>query len=372
MTKVYTYEDIKRLAKRRMPKLMFDYVEGGAGRELLIDRNEAAFDDIYLQPRSMVHVVERSLKTTLLGREWDLPFGIAPMGMCNLAWPGTDRMFAEVAKRHNIPLGTSVAASTTLEDMFDYAGNNVWFQVYVAQTDELTFDIINRAKSKGYDTLLFTVDVPELSPRTRDIKNGFQAQFKIGPRQFLDFALHPRWSIATLLAGSPRTANFPADDGQASFVRTASRARVDWDYMARVRELWPGNLVVKGVLSPEDARGLRDAGIDAVYVSNHGGRQLDSAPPAIRMLPKIREAVGPDFPLIFDSGIRNGESVVKALALGADFVMVGRPFNFASGAGGEPMIDYVVQSLRDSIDLSLAQLAHNSVTQVGPDSLVRD
>lgn len=346
-----------------MPRMMFDFVDGATGAENLSRLNRELIDQIRLQPRMLVNVENRSLAKSFLGRDWGLPIGIAPMGMCDLTWPGADEMLAAAASRYDIPLCLSTAASSTIEDTHQRAGGNAWFQLYVGQSDEVAFDFVRRADNAGYQVLLLTVDVPEVAPRLRDLKNGFKTPIRIGPKQFLDFACHPHWSISTLLSGVPRTANYQTG-GVKAFVRSESRARVDWDFLDKLRDFWPRTLIVKGVLSPADAERIRDVGVDAVYVSNHGGRQLDSAPPAILMLPSIRAAVGNDYPLLFDSGVRNGEGVVKALALGADFVMLGRPFLYGVGAAGEWGLVRVIDILADEISFALAQLGRPDITDI--------
>jgi len=343
---------------------MFDYVDGAAGSETAARQNRQTIDSIKLMPRVLVNVENRVLSKSLLGRQYDLPFGIAPMGMCNLTWPGSDQMLGEVARQRNLPVCLSTLASSSLEDMRIWAGDNVFFQLYVGQSEAVAMQLASRAKEAGYGVMLLTVDVPQVAHRIRDLKNGFGTPVKLGPRQVLDFALHPEWSLRTLKAGVPDTANFSPETGTAAFSRHESRGRIDWEFLARLRDFWPGKLVVKGVLSAEDAVRCRDAGVDAVYVSNHGGRQLDSAPAAIQMLPLIRNAVGIDFPLIFDSGIRSGEAIIKALALGADFVMLGRPFLYAIGAAGQQGLDRVVSLLEQEVGLTLAQLGCPDINSI--------
>ena len=344
--------------------MMFDFVDGAAGSEIGSRLNRSALSEIQLQPRVLVNVENRSLKTSILGREWDLPFGIAPMGMCNLTWPGADKILAAEAVRRNIPFCMSCAASTTMEEVNLWTQGQSWFQLYVVQAPDAAMLMADRAATAGIDVLVLTVDVPQVSRRVRDLKNGFQVPFRLGPKQILDFALHPRWSIETLFHGVPKPANFATEDGSDGFARGASRAGADWSFLDRLRQRWKGKLVVKGVLSAADAVRIRDAGADAVYVSNHGGRQLDSAPAAIQALPQIRQAVGDDFPLIFDSGLRTGEDIVKALALGADFVMLGRPIMYAIGADGTRGFASLVDILAEEISVTLAQIGLRRIEEI--------
>ena len=364
-------EDFRTKSKNRLPKLMFDFIDGAAGNEYAALKNIETLNRIRLLPRILVNVAERSLKKKFLGKEWGLPLGIAPMGMCDLAWAGTDKALAKASVHHNIPLCNSIAASSSLEVTFDRAGVNAWFQLYVGASLEKAWEHVKRAQDTGYEVLILTVDVPQVAQRIRDLRNGFKVPFRIGPRQFLDFAKHPSWVLETLIAGVPKTANFddtnpavPYGTSSNGFIREETRGKVDWQFLQQLRERWMGKLIVKGVLAPQDAVRIKEAGADAIYVSNHGGRQLDSAPPAVSRLPLIRKAVGSDYPLLFDSGIRNGESVVKALALGADFVMLGRPFLFASGAYRESGVMRLVELLTDEISLTLAQLGCKSLEEL--------
>ncbi len=358
---MFSTEDARRLAKRRLPRLVFDFIEGAAGREVGKQRNEARFDDICLQQRVMENVVSRSLATEILGQKFDVPFGIAPMGMCNLVCPNADRILAETAARLAMPVCVSSAASSTLEDMRKWAGTRAWFQLYYGQSEESSLAAVERAGDAGYDTLLLTVDVPQVSRRVRDLRNGFNVPFKLTLTSFLDFVTHPRWSLSTLVAGIPSPKNIGKGD---NFVRDASRAGADWNFLTKLRRTWKGNLIVKGVSCAWDAVRVRDAGADAVYVSNHGGRQLDSVPAAIDLLPRVRAAVGTNMPLLFDSGVRNGEDVVKALALGADFVMLGRPVLFALGASGENGLSTLLDCFVQDTDVAIAQLGVNSVGEL--------
>ena len=361
---IYSIDDARQLARRRLPRMMFDFIDGAAGDERAKRLNREALDAIRLQPRVLVNVDQRSLEKSIFGRTYNLPFGIAPMGMCNLAWPGADKLLAQAAVKHNIPHTLSTMSSSSIEDVGQWAGQNAWFQLYVSQSDELAMELIDRANAANYPVLMLTVDVPQVASRRRDLRNGFGMPFRIGPRQFIDFATHPQWSLTTLYKGAPQLANIITSKAGQNFSRNASRGRVDWAFLDKVRARWPRTLVVKGVMSTADAKRISQSGADAIYVSNHGGRQLDSAPPAIQMLPLIREAVGNDFPLLFDSGIRNGEGVIKALALGADFVLLGRPFLYGIGASGTHGLERVIDVLSNEISVALAQLGCSNIEDV--------
>lgn len=351
---IHSADDARRLAKRRLPWMVFDYIDGAAGAETGARRNRKSFDDITLTPRVLRDVSVRSTGTNLFGAPADWPFGIAPMGMCNLSRPGADLLLARLAAEKKVPVGVSTVASTPMEKMIETAEGHAWFQLYVTGTGEGAFKLAERAASAGYKTLVVTVDVPEVGRRPRELRHGFTMPFRLGPRQFVDFALHPQWSLRTLIAGRPEMANFAMPGFQ--FDRTESRARFTWDKLRELRDLWQGNLVVKGVLDPADAQLARQMGVDAIQVSNHGARQLESAPSPIEVLPGIRAELGDDFPIFLDSSIRSGEDVLKALLSGANFAFVGRILQFAIAAGGQEGLHRMWSVLEDDLSTAMAML----------------
>lgn len=365
---IHTSEDARRIAKKRLPWMVFDYYDGSAGAGLGDELNQQAIAQMRLQTRILCNVENRNIGASILGMDCELPFGISPMGMCNLATPGADAMLARLAAKHRIPHGASTAASTSLENIASEADGCAWFQLYFGGDESVTDSLLDRAEAAGYEVLVFTVDVPEVGRRPRELRHGFKMPFKIGPKQFLDFALHPQWSISMLLAGAPALANF--DNPDSSFDRTRSRAGVDWSFLDRVRARWKGKLVVKGVLDANDAKSLVAHGVDAIQVSSHGGRQLESVPQAILALERIRAAVGDDFPLIYDSGLRTGEDICKAYAMGADFVMLGRPLLFAMAAGGEKGLHQLVDVLSQETSIALAQMGLTDISQLDKRVLV--
>jgi len=368
--RIFSVSDARKFARRRLPRMIFDFIDGSAGEERACELNLEMIEALRMLPRVLVNVEDRNHRKALFGQTWNLPFGIAPMGMCNLTWPDADAMLARAATQYGIPLVLSTMASSSIEVTAERAGEHAWFQLYVGDSEEVAYHLIERAQTAGYTNLILTVDVPTIGARPREKRNGFQSPFRIGPRQFFDFAMHPQWSLTTLQTGMPKLANVNVPGGR-QFKRNEARGKLDWDFLARLRERWPGNLIVKGVLGCEDSVRIRDAGVDAVCVSNHGGRQYDSSPAAIQMLPQIRAAVGLDFPLLFDSGVRNGEGVLKALALGADFVLIGRPFLFAMAADGYPGLQQVIELIQSQLDISLAQIGCADVNDIDASYVIR-
>ena len=362
--------DLRLRAKRRLPHFVFDYLDGGAGSEAGVRRNEQAFNDLLLTMRALVNVETRDLSTRLFGRTWAAPFGVAPVGLGNLIWPGADEAIARAAVATNLPYTLSTAATTSLERIAEIARQHAWFQLYVAKRDADVADLVNRAEQAGYDVLLVTVDVPLPARRLRDIRNHFTVPFRITPGVALALLTHPSWSLATLRAGVPRFVNVEryADvfdrRSIAAYLSAEIRGRFDWDDLKRLRDRWPRRFLVKGLMTAEDAVRARDLGCDGIVVSNHGGRQLDSAPATLDVLPDIRAAVGPDFVLILDSGIRSGEHVVKALAAGADFVLIGRAMMYALAAHGTAAAEPLFALMIDEASRCLGQMGYPDVASL--------
>ncbi|GIR14118.1 MAG: lactate dehydrogenase [Candidatus Pelagibacterales bacterium] len=363
--KIHTIDDAIRLSKKRLPKLVFDFIDGASGDDKLAEINSTALDQIRLEPKVFRNVENRNLSKKIFDFHFDYPFGFAPMGMTNLSWPEADKMIAKESAYNNIPTCVSMASSTTLEDMFTFSEGHSWMQIYIFQSEEFIMELLKRAEGIGYEVLILTVDVPILSRRARDDRNGFGYPFKIGPKQFLDFALHPQWSLTTLFKGAPQPMNYvTSKSGDQIFRRKESRGATDWNTLKRVREAWKGKLIIKGVMNSEDALKIKEAGADAIQVSNHGGRQLDSATASINALPLIRKALGDDFPILFDSGIRSGSDILRALALGANFVMFGRPLMYAIGADGARGLRRIINLIKEELSTNLGLVGLTDINEV--------
>ena len=360
--KIFDSNDVKWLSQKKLPKLIYDFIEGATGREVAVKQNLKSFDEIKLLPRSLRDVSKRSLTTEFLGQKFDQPFGISPMGMCNLTCPKADLIMANASKERNFPHGISTATSTRLEEIHNISDKNAWFQLYVFAGAESGLDLAKKAQLAGYKTLILTVDVPQGSRRMRELRNGFQVPFKMGLSQILDLSSHPLWSLKTLLAGIPKPVLI--NESEDRFDRKALRIGATWEFLDKLRVMWKGKIIVKGILSVDDAKRARNAGMDAIWVSNHGGRQLDAAPAAIEVLPIIRDALGDEFPIAFDSGIRDGSDVVKALAKGANFTFLGRPILHSLAAAGSPGLEKILSIFYEDINVVMAQIGIIKIDEI--------
>lgn len=371
-------EDLHRVARRRMPRVAFDYFEGGAEDEHGLARNEAAFQRHPLLPRYLVDVSAVDQTTTLFGRTWASPFGLAPTGLGGLLRPGADRMLAEAAAAANIPYTLSGLSTTRLEEVARVAPQHAWFQLYGARDRALSIDMIRRAADAGMGALMFTVDVPVVSKRERELRNRF-GQPRLPLRLYLEALRHPAWLLAYFRHGMPVFENWaPYSRGgrSAQAVIQAVRAQfpVDdhtWRDVEAFRKLWPRTLIVKGLLHPEDAVRAAELGADGVVVSNHGARQLDLAPTPLEALPAIRAAVGDRLPVMLDGGVRRGAHVVIARALGARFVFVGRAGVYGVAAFGRPGAARAIQILQQEIEITLKQIGCPRAEELGPQFLFR-
>ena len=376
--KAYSIADLRRAARRRIPRVAFDFLDGGAGHETGLRENTDAFDRLRLVPRALVDVERIDLSVGLFGRRWAAPFGIAPIGLAGFVWPNADVLVARAARDAGLPYTLSTAGGASLEEIKSIALDSAWFQLYVAKSETVVAGLLERAEQTGYDVLLVTVDVPHPSRRLRDLANELKLPLHPTPRLALDMLLHPLWTYELVRRGPPRFGNMEAyatpnagAQQLAAFMASQSSGRLDWTMLKDIRRRWPRRLIVKGLLSPADAVAARDLGADGVVVSNHGGRQLDGAVASIEALPAVRAAVGPDFPVLLDSGIRTGEHILKALAAGASFVLVGRAVMYGVAAGKEDGARTAISLLIDEARRTAAQLGIRTVSELTPGHLWR-
>lgn len=366
-------DDLRRMAKRRIPRFAFDLVDGGAESERNMRRNSEAFEEVQLTPRYMRDVSQIDTSATLFGQTFDVPFGMAPIGMLNAFWPEADLILARLCARENLPYVASSAASTTLERLADAAAGNGWFQLYVSGDAAVTDGLVSRAEAAGYPVMMVTADVPAAGKRDRDIRNQLSVPFRITPEVLLQLVTHPRWSLESLGHGKPNIANYAdllkSATSYADVQKTLITPGFTWEDLKRLRDRWSGKLLVKGILHPDDAVQCAEIGCDGIVVSNHGGRQVAFGPPTIEALPAIAKALGGRIRIILDSGVRRGADVLRAKALGADFVLLGRALAFGVGAGGAAGADRALEILKLELVRALGQLGGSSYTEVGATEL---
>ncbi|MEM7404680.1 MAG: alpha-hydroxy acid oxidase [Pseudomonadota bacterium] len=362
--------DLARLAKRRMPHFAWEFLDSGTGEDVSKARNRSRFDAVTLTPRFMQGEFAPELSTELFGSEYSAPFGIAPVGMNSLAWPGTDRILARTAARHRIPYSMSTAANETIENLGKLADGMGWFQLYPPRNPNMRVDLLARAREAGFTTLLVTVDVPVISRRERQMRAGVGGGFRLSPSMVWQCMTRPQWSMATVSEGKPRLPSLerysPTDDLQTflAFVGEELNGTFDWSYVDSIRNEWDGPMVLKGIMSAADAQEAVRRGVDGIMVSNHGGRQLDGAPASIEVLPEIAGAVGGQARIILDSGVRGGMDIARSLALGADFVMLGRAFMFGAAALGERGGEHTARLLRTDLSNVMSNLGCRDVASL--------
>lgn len=354
--------DLKSACRKRVPHFVWEYVDSATGTESVKGRNRAALDSILFNPAILRGPVTPDLGTRFLGRDYSCPIGIAPVGMSGLIWPGAEALLADMAQTCRIPYSLSTVATRLPEEIGPIAGDMGWFQLYPPADAGIRADLLRRAGAAGFRVLVLTVDVPAPSRRERQRRADLAIPPKKTPRMFLQSAMRPAWALGTLRHGVPRLRlmeEYLRLDGNAPSTAHAGyllRTNPDWDYVRALRDLWPGPFVLKGILRPEDALRARQAGVDAVWVSNHAGRQFDGAPAGIEALPAIRSALGPDYPLIADGGIEGGLDILRMLARGADFVMLGRAWHYALGALGPRGAAHLDDILRADLVANLHHL----------------
>ncbi len=361
-----TIEDLRKRARRRVPRFAFDYVDGAAGAgETCMARNAAALDAVELVPRYGVENFKADTEVELFGQRYAAPVAIAPMGLPGLVWPGGEEAFARAAQAARIPFTLGSAASATIERVAELAPDYTWFQLYRMPRNDLAlnFDLVRRAKAVGVRVLILTLDVPARTKRPRELRNRLIIPYTVSVRTFFDVLPHPAWLVALQRHGQTAFANYQAYVGESApnrevvkFVRQESGGTFTWDEVARFREAWQGPLVVKGILHPQDAERAVELGVDGVVVSNHGGRQLESAPASVDVLPAIVRAAGDRATVLFDSGIRSGEDVVRALALGAKSTLSGRAFMYGLAALGAQGPGHVASFFFEEIAEAMRQV----------------
>ena len=379
LDRILSLDDFEHAARRHLPRPVFAYVHGGVEDDASKRDNRAAFDELGFVPRVLVNVSKRSTATTLFGHGYAAPFGIAPMGISALSAYRGDIVQAQAAAACNIPMIMSGTSLIRLEEVCTACPSS-WFQAYLPGDRTRYLALIDRIAAAGFKTLVVTVDVAILSNRENNIRAGFAIPIRPTLRLMWDGMTRPRWTFGTFLPtlmrhGIPHLENNFAERGAPILARNVerdlgSRDHLDWKDWDIVRQRWKGRLLIKGVMHPDDARMAVERGAEGVIVSNHGGRQLDHTVSPLRVLPAIKE-VARDVPVMLDSGIRRGTDVLKAIALGADFVFVGRPFNYAASVGGEAGVKRAYELLQGEVLRGMGQLGVTALSQIGPQYLMR-
>jgi len=371
---VLNIADLRRLARRRLPRVVFDYIDGGAEDEITLRANTRAYEEVTLRPRGAVALSDCDLGTTVLGTRLALPFLLAPVGSTRLFYPRGEVVAARAAGSAGTAYSLSTFAGSSIEEVREASRGPLWYQLYLAGGRDVARRAIARAQTAGYSALLVTIDTAVAGLRERDLRNGIKELLGGGPLAKLrfgsQFLVRPSWLYRFLLDGGlMRFPNVVLADGPMRYVDVGpalEQSVVSWDDLGWIREVWDGPIVVKGVLTSEDARRAVEAGADAIVVSNHGGRQLDGVPATLRVLPEIVAAVNGRIEVLMDGGIRRGSDVVKALCLGAKAVLIGRAYAYGLGAGGGPGVARAIEILRSDVIRTLKLLGCGATADLGP------
>ncbi len=379
LQKAASIEDLRKMARRRLPGGVFDYIDGGAEDEVAMDRNTRGFRDMEFVPRVLRDMGTVDTTGTVLGRDVPFPLILAPTGFTRIAHPPGELAVARAAERAGLPYSLSTMGTRSVEEVAAVSNGSKWFQVYVWRDKGLLKDMILRAGEAGFDVLCITVDAAMLGRRERDVRRGFTLPPKMGINILFEGMIRPSWSLRFAFSEPISFANVAGNtniDGStavdlAAFMNEQFDPALSWEDVEWMRSLWDGPVLVKGVQSVADAVIARDRGLDGIVLSNHGGRQLDSAPSIIELVQPVAEAIGGDLDIVCDGGVRRGSDIVKALALGATSCMIGRPYLYGLAAAGEEGVDWVIEHLRTGMKRDMALCGAASVAELTPDLIYR-
>jgi len=378
-TPVTNIADLREIARRRVPRAFFEYADRGSYDEVTLRENRRAFERLQLRQRVMQNVDHRSLGTTILGSPVSMPLAIAPTGLTGLQHGSGEILGARAAAEAGIPFCLSTVSICSIEQVRAACDTPFWFQVYVMRDRGFTRELIRRARAAQCSALMLTADLTVQGQRHREIKNGLSVPPKVTLRNLFDIASKPRWAWSVLKAPSRSFGNLDGRIQGADSLTTLAQwianqfdPTLNWNDLAWIREEWPGKLIIKGILDPEDARLAVEHGVDAIVVSNHGGRQLDGAPATIDVLPSIVEAVAGRIEVLFDSGITSGQDLIKALALGARAGLIGKAFLYGLGANGQPGVTQAIELIRRELSVTMALTGQRDASRISPDILWRN
>ena len=382
LARCHNVADLREAARRRLPRFVFEFMDRGTEDEIALRENRAGFDRLRLRPEVLVDVSRRSLAIELLGKPSSLPLAMSPTGAAGLCWHEGEVALAKAAAQASVPFALSTTAITSMERVARGAGGRLWFQLYMWRDRALSYELVGRARDAGYEALILTVDTPVGPNREYNLRNGFSVPFNPSLRSTWDLARHPDWLINTLgkyvrTTGMPRHENYPAQFQRSITSDPATKLAMkndsmSWADIPRLRDIWPGTLMIKGILRAEDAVRAVEQGVDAIIVSNHGGRNMDSAVAPIDALPEVAAAVAGRCTILLDSGVRRGSDIVKAVALGADAVLVGRPVLYGIAAAGEAGALHAIELLRNELDKTMAFMGCNTMADLRPDHVTHD
>ncbi|MDP9901263.1 alpha-hydroxy acid oxidase [Variovorax ginsengisoli] len=373
-------EDYRALARQRLTRFAFDYLDGGAEDGRTLSRNRAAYEQLIFQPRVLRDVTRVDAAVQVCGETLAMPAVVGPTGLNGLYWPRAEEVLARAAHAAGLPFAVSTASTSLLESVRAATDGALWLQLYVQQDRRIAEDMMRRARALGFSTLMLTVDTMVHGKRDHDVRNGFRMPLRLTPKLLLDLAMHPRWCARMLRqGGSPQLVNLARSAGvkaqlqaQAAAMSRQMDMSLDWAAVAWLRRHWQGPVLLKGVLSVDDARTARRLGVDGVVLSNHGGRQLESAPSPLEILPEVVDAVGTGLDVFVDGGIRRGSDIAKARALGAKAVLLGRAPLYGLAAQGPQGVADVLQMLRDEFEITLRLLGVPRAVDLDGDALSAD
>lgn len=378
LSNALTIDDLKRMARRRVPKMFFDYADSGAWTEQTYHANESDFAKILLRQRILVDMTDRNLATEMVGEPVSMPLALAPTGFCGMQHADGEILAAQAAEEAGVPFCLSTMSICSIEDVAAHTTRPFWFQLYVMRDRAFIENLIDRAKAANCSALVLTLDLQILGQRHKDLRNGLSAPPKWTPKHAWQLATRPLWCLG--MAKTKRhsfgnivghASNVGDLSSLSSWTKEQFDPRLSWDDVAWIKEKWGGKLILKGILDPEDARLSLDSGADAIIVSNHGGRQLDGARSSIAALPGIVEAVDGRMEIHMDGGIRSGQDILKAVALGAKGVWIGRPFLYGLGAGGKAGVTRCLDILRNELDITMALCGRRDIRSIDTEILDR-
>jgi isopentenyl diphosphate isomerase/L-lactate dehydrogenase-like FMN-dependent dehydrogenase len=387
LDKCFNIADLREAAQRRLPKGVFDYIDKGTEDMIALGGNRRAFDDIKLLNKTLVDISDVKLDAMVLGKHAALPMAIAPTGTAGMTWYEGEFELAKAAAKAGVPFTLATGSNTPMEKLANEAGGRLWFQLYMWREKNLSDDLVKRAARNGFEALIWTVDIGHGANREHNLRNGFATPYVLNSRSVVDMLLHPGWLAGVMgrymmNGGMPKHVNYPpgyqtkitgnvVEQKKTHGVAARRADKVGWDDVDRLRDLFPGKLIIKGIVRPDDAQKAIEHGVDAIVVSNHGGRNMDSAPPTISLLPQVVKAVDGKMEVIVDSGIRRGSDIVKCRALGANAVLTGRATLFGTAAGGEAGALKAIDFLKDEMKRTMAYVGAQRVEEISEDCLWR-